>query len=87
MAKYFEGKPVSVLGVNTDREREDAIFVIEKKNPSYINISGRDLIKKYGVTNYPTFIVIDRNGLVRRILIGYEPELADTLIEIVELLL
>jgi len=87
VAKYFQGKPVSVLGVNTDKEREDAIFVIEKKNPSYINISGRDLIKKYGVANYPTFIVIDRNGLVRRILIGYESELADKLVEIVESLL
>jgi thiol-disulfide isomerase/thioredoxin len=87
VARYFEGKPVSVLGVNTDREREDAIFVIEKKNPSYINISGRDLIKKYGVINYPTFIVIDRNGLVRRILIGYEPELTEKLVDIVESLL
>jgi len=87
VAKYFRGKAVRVLGINTDKEREDAIFVIDKKNPSYINLSGRDLIKKYGVTNYPTFIIIDRNGLVRRILIGYETELTDKLVEIIESLL
>ncbi len=87
VSQHFKGEPVVVLGVNTDKEREDGLFVIEKKTPSYLNISGRDLIKKYGVTNYPTFIVIDRNGLVRRILIGYERGLADELIQIIESLL
>ncbi|MGD9380727.1 MAG: TlpA disulfide reductase family protein, partial [candidate division WOR-3 bacterium] len=87
VAEYFKGRPVVVLGVNTDKERDDALFVIEKMNPTYNNLRGRDLIKKYGVTNYPTFIVIDRNGLVRRIKIGYESDLADKLIEIIESLM
>lgn len=87
VAEYFRGMPVVVLGINTDKNREDALLVIEKMNPSYNNLSGRDLIKKYGVTSYPTFIILDRNGLVRRIKIGYETELVDKLIEIIESLL
>ena len=87
VAEHFDGRPVTILGVNTDKELDDALFVIEKMNPTYNSLRGRDLIKKYGVTNYPTFIVIDRNGLVRRIKIGYEPELADKIIEIIESLL
>jgi thiol-disulfide isomerase/thioredoxin len=87
VAEYFREKPVVVLGINTDKNREDALLVIEKMNPSYNNLSGRDLIKKYGVTNYPTFIIIDRNGLVRRVKIGYETGLVDKLVEIIESLL
>jgi thiol-disulfide isomerase/thioredoxin len=87
VALHFKDKPVAVVGVNTDKDRADAIFVIQRMNPSYINISGRELIKKFDVTSYPTFIVIDKNGLVRRILIGYEPILYTKLVEIIESLL
>jgi thiol-disulfide isomerase/thioredoxin len=87
VAQRFKGRPVKVLGVNTDKDRTDALLVIQKMRPTYNNLSGRDLIKKYGVTNYPTFIVIDQNGLVRRILVGYETDLADKLVEIIESLL
>lgn len=87
VAAHFNGQPVVVLGVNTDKDRDDALFVIQKLKPTYATLSGRDLVKKYGVTNYPTFIVIDKNGLVRSIRIGYEPDLSDQLIEIIEALL
>ncbi|KPK64540.1 hypothetical protein AMJ83_02220 [candidate division WOR_3 bacterium SM23_42] len=87
VAEYFKERPVVVLGVNTDKNREDALFVIQKTNPNYVNLSGRDLTKKYGVANYPTFIIIDRNGFVRQIRIGYEPKLFDALVEMIEALL
>jgi thiol-disulfide isomerase/thioredoxin len=87
LAEHFANRNFSVIGVNTDKERSDAIFVLEKMNLPYINIEGRDLIKHYAVTNYPTFFVIDKDGLVRRILIGYEPLLTEKLIEIIEPLL
>ncbi|MFX0117399.1 MAG: TlpA family protein disulfide reductase, partial [Candidatus Hodarchaeota archaeon] len=87
VAEHFKERPVVVLGVNTDKNREDALFVIQKTNPNYTNLSGRDLTKKYGVTNYPTFIIIDRNGFVRQIRIGYEPKLFDALVEMIEALL
>ena len=87
VAEHFKNMNVAVIGVNTDKERTDAIFVLQKVNPPYPNVEGRGLVKQYGVTAYPTFIVIDRNGLVRRILVGYEPSLTEKLIEIIEPLL
>lgn len=83
VADHFQNKPVVVLGVNTDKERSDGILVIEKMKPGYNNLFGRDLVKKYGVTNYPTFIIIDQNGLVNSIHIGYEPELDEKLINVI----
>ena len=87
LTEYFKDKDVSIVGVNTDKERSDAIFVLEKMNLPYINLEGRDLIKRYEVTNYPTFIIIDKRGLLRQILIGYEPSLAEKLVGIIETLL
>ena len=87
VAEHFKDKPVVVLGVNTDKKREDALFVIQEMNPNYTNLSGRGLTKKYGVTNYPTFIIVDQKGLVRKIRIGYEPRLFETMVELIEALL
>ena len=87
VAEHFQGRAAVVLGVNTDQKREDAVMVIQKKHPGFLNLSGRDLIKKYGVTNYPTLIIIDRNGLVHSIHVGYEVGLAQKLIAIIESLL
>jgi thiol-disulfide isomerase/thioredoxin len=87
IAGHFRNRDFSIIGVNTDKERSDAIFVLEKMNLPYANLEGRDLIKQYEVTNYPTFIIIDKRGLIRRILIGYEPLLTEKLVEIIEPLL
>ncbi|UCD06262.1 MAG: TlpA family protein disulfide reductase [candidate division WOR-3 bacterium] len=87
LAQYFRDKDFSILGINTDKDRSDAIFVLEKMNLPYVNLEGRNLIKHYDVTSYPTFIIIDKQGLVRRIIIGYEPSLTDKLIRIIEPLL
>ena len=87
LAEYFRNRNVAIIGVNTDKERSDAIFVLEKMNLPYLNLEGRDLIKRYEVTNYPTFFIIDKDGLVRRILIGYEPNLDEKFIKIIEPLL
>ena len=87
LAQYFRDKDFSILGINTDKERSDAIFVMEKMSLPYVNLEGRNLIKHYDVTSYPTFIIIDKQGLVRRIIIGYEPLLTEKLIAIIEPLL
>jgi thiol-disulfide isomerase/thioredoxin len=87
LAKHFKDKPMVVLGINVDKKLDDALLVIEKLKPSYTNLRGRDLIKKYGVEAYPTFVIIDQNGFVRRIHVGYEPNLYQKLVEMIEVLL
>ncbi len=84
IAEHFKDGGVAIIGVNTDKERADAIFVLQRMSLPYVNLSGRDLIKKYDIASYPTFVIIDKNGLVRRILIGYEPLLDEKLIGIIE---
>lgn len=87
VAEYFKDKPVVVFGINVDKKIEDALFVIKKIEPAYTNLKGRDLIKKYGIEGYPTIVIIDQNGFVRRIQVGYEPNLYNKLIEMIGVLL
>ena len=49
IADHYKDEPVVVLGINVDEKLEDALFVIEKLEPSYTNLKGRDLTKKYGI--------------------------------------
>jgi thiol-disulfide isomerase/thioredoxin len=87
IAQHYKDKPVVVLGINVDKKLEDALLVIEKLKPGYTNLKGRDLIKKYGIEGYPTFVIIDQNGFVRRIYVGYEPNLYQRLVEMIDVLL
>jgi thiol-disulfide isomerase/thioredoxin len=87
VADYFANQPVAVLGMNIDKDPADAEFVIEKMGLNYPNIKAADIPQKYGVRGYPTLIVIDQNGIVRRFHIGYSPELRDDVIRTVEELL
>jgi thiol-disulfide isomerase/thioredoxin len=74
----FKDKPVVVLGMNTDRDVNDAKFVIEKLGLNYQTLrADQDLPQKYGVRGFPTLIIIDPKGVVRDIHVGYSPDLKE----------
>jgi thiol-disulfide isomerase/thioredoxin len=79
VAAHYQGRPVAVLGMNTDRKQEDAQFVIDKLKLNYLNLKAEGLPEKYGVTGFPTLILIDREGIVRDVHIGYSANLAEKL--------
>lgn len=79
----FDGQKVAVLGMNNDRNLDDAHFVIDKLGlnyPTLKNGDGDDAINtKYGVQGWPTLVVLDGKGVVRHIHVGYSPTLRDDL--------
>lgn len=79
VASDFRDQPVVVLGMNTDRDPEDAKFVVDKMNLNYmvLRTDFQTLPKKYGVQGYPTLIIIDQQGIVRDIHVGYSPDLLE----------
>jgi thiol-disulfide isomerase/thioredoxin len=86
VASHFEGKPVVVLGMNTDRKESDARFVIETMELNYANLRAREVPNQYGVRGYPTLVVVDQKGIVREFHVGYAPDLKEKLIKAVEAL-
>ena len=75
VAKQYRGKPVAVFGMNNDRKEEDAKFVVEKMALEYPVLRSNELPGKYGVKGFPTLVVIDQEGKVADVHIGYSDHL------------
>ncbi|MGH7202813.1 MAG: TlpA family protein disulfide reductase, partial [Planctomycetaceae bacterium] len=77
LAEEFEGRPVAVLGMNTDRDESDAKFVIESLKLNYPNLKAEGLPEKYKVQAFPTMVLIDQQGRVHHVHVGYSPTLRE----------
>ena len=73
----YAGKPVAVLGMNTDQKESDARFVIDALGLKYPTIKAEQIPMKYGVQAFPTLIVVDKEGIVRDIHRGYSTTLRE----------
>jgi len=87
VVEHYQGKPVVVLGMNTDREEKDARFVVDKLKLNYSTLKAKGLPQKYSVQGFPTVIIIDQNGVVRGRHVGYSPTLREELIKKIDGLL
>lgn len=80
VASDFKSEPVAVIGMNIDRNEKDAQFVVDKMGLNYLTLRAhQSLPEKYGVRGYPTLVIIDPQGVVRRIHVGYAPNLRQKL--------
>ena len=77
LSEDFKDKPVVVLGMNTDRQETDARLVIDTFGLKYPTIKAQDVPKKYSVQGFPTMIIIDQQGIVRDVHVGYSPTLRE----------
>ena len=87
IAEHFDGRPVTVFGMNTDKKEEDAQFVIEKLGLNYANLKATGIPEKYGVSGFPTLLILDQEGVVRDIHVGYSADLKEKVVESIERLL
>ena len=87
LASQFKGRPVAVLGMNTDKNEADAKFVIDAMSLKYATLCADGIPEKYGVRGFPTLIVIDTEGTVRDVHVGYSPTLKTDVAKTIEGLL
>jgi thiol-disulfide isomerase/thioredoxin len=87
LANDYAGKPVVVLGMNTDQKESDARFVIDALGLKYPTIKAEQIPTKYGVQAFPTLIIVDKEGIVRDIHRGYSPTLREDVAKKVDELL
>lgn len=87
LADDFKGRPVAVLGMNTDRKPEDARFVVDAMHLNYPVLKAEGLPEKYKVRGFPTLIVIDSEGKVADVHVGYSPTLREDVGKTIEGLL
>lgn len=71
----FEGRPVAILGINNDRDVNDARFVADKLALAYPTLLGSEVPEQYGVQAFPTLLILDQRGYVRDVHVGWSANL------------
>jgi thiol-disulfide isomerase/thioredoxin len=73
LSKDYPADQFVVLGVNVDKNLDDARRAIERRKVSYANASDPTgmLPKRFGLETMPTSYLIDQNGVVRVVHKGF----------------
>jgi thiol-disulfide isomerase/thioredoxin len=79
LAADYRDKGVVVLGMNTDRNLDDARFVVKTLGLDYPQVRAEGLPEKFGVHGFPSLIVIDQAGIVRTFHSGYSKDLRESI--------
>ncbi|HVS70088.1 MAG TPA: TlpA disulfide reductase family protein [Phycisphaerae bacterium] len=80
LAIDFKHQNVVVLGMNVDHNEADAQAVINQFGLHYPSLrASREVVQSFGVQGYPTAILIDQQGTIRAVHVGYTDSLHDDL--------
>jgi peroxiredoxin len=79
LAHEHAQKKVAVIGMNTDASLADAMYVVKRLGLSYLNLRSGDEYKQYGVKGFPTLFVIDPQGRIADIHVGYSKDMKEKL--------
>jgi thiol-disulfide isomerase/thioredoxin len=61
---------VMILGCNVDDHLDDARRLVERAGVEYPTLQARDLAQEYGVSSYPTFVILGRDGRVHDLFVA-----------------
>jgi thiol-disulfide isomerase/thioredoxin len=79
LADDFKGKDFGIVSIETWSSDIDALGKYQKENElNYTFLKASEgLTKKYEVSVVPSFFILDRNRIIRKILVGYEKGTSD----------
>lgn len=84
----YRDKDVVVLGINPYNISKHINGVFDKKGVKYLStVKSEEISKQYGVISYPTTIVIDKQGKIKKVKEGWDEDLKKDLENILENLL
>jgi protein-disulfide isomerase-like protein with CxxC motif len=77
LVQRLQGRPFVLLGVNTDKDREDIKRVVREEGlnwRSWWDGEDKRITAQWGITGFPTIVLIDHQGVIRHVDL-YEKEL------------
>jgi hypothetical protein len=87
LVKKLENKPFALIGVNSDRDKDELRKAMEMENITWRSFwnggsTSGPISTKWNVRGWPTLFVIDHNGVIRGKYLGSPGEaVLDTLID------
>ena len=75
LVKRLEGKPFSLVGVNSDRDKADLKKAMEKENITWRSFwnggsTSGPISTRWAVEGWPTLYLIDHKGVIRKKWVG-----------------
>jgi len=86
----YQGKNVKVIGINLDQGDISKVQqFIQQNGMKYLVVTDPNgkVSSLYGVDSIPRFFIIDKNGRIAKMIIGYDPNMEDTISKEIDKLL
>ena len=89
LLRRYRGRPLSIVGVNSDRTAADARAAVRHLNVPWLSlrdedlgVAGKSITARWGVRILPTKFLVDHEGVIRAVRRGEAPDTAfDSLLE------
>ena len=82
LQEKFKNSNFEILGINSYDTKEDINWFCNKHKPNYkILMQGKAVAEKYGVSGFPTVVLIDKEGKILFAGVGLEKSEIEKLIE------
>jgi thiol-disulfide isomerase/thioredoxin len=88
--KELRNRGLQVVGINLDEDPEDAKAFLDRHPAGFVNLtdaSGGQCPQEFGVMGMPSSFLVDRNGVIRHVHVGFRPGEAEKFRALVEQLL
>lgn len=87
LQERYRGRPVAVLGVNVDEDPDDPRHIAREFGLSFPTLFSQETEKDYGVTGFPTTVIIGPDGVVAEVHRGLHPDMVERLAATIDRLL
>ena len=87
VSKQFKDEQVAVCGMNIRDTLDVARPVIERLKLEYPQLKAGKISEQYKIQGFPTLVILDQQGLIRDVHVGYSPTLKDDVVRSVESLM
>ena len=83
----YKGSDVNIMTVNTLDTKQSVIAFTKKNDISYtVLLNGSKVAKSFQISAYPSFYLIDKNGMIAATFEGYSKDLENELIKKIDIL-
>ncbi len=81
----FKDKSFKIISINSYDSKEDVSWFCNKHNINFsVLLNGKEVAEKYGVSGFPTFFVIDKEGKVIYSTAGHDKSIQSEVEHIIE---